>query len=235
MKVPQLPYQVKSFVFLLLVFLLSGCFEIREELAIKYDGSGKYMLKLDFSGQAGLLQKILKIEENRPEGSPAKEIVTFLNEAFRKGASDFSSIPGIQNSASIYNADSLIFGFQFDFESVSSLNQALALNHYSPNANVYLEPYYEYEKGKFRKDTTFYLRKLFKGFDSLRNNPPIDSVVNQATFHFILQAPGKIKRYEVEEDSIVQTERTALLFSLPLTKYQKSTELLSFYTKFKRR
>ncbi len=142
--------------------MLTGCFEIREDLQFNSSGGGSYQLTMDFSKSRALLEMIItasKDEKVNPfgmEGNPFKQV----DSLFLASSSQLNSITGIRNANSLKDDRNFQYGLRFEFESTEALNTALSEIQYNADAAPSYERYYNFSKGVINKTDAFNLRAL---------------------------------------------------------------------------
>jgi len=102
-------------------FLLTGCFNITEELFLENIGSGTYIttVKMD------KLQEIMEMVKSfAPDSLQSNNSMSGLSDSLQQMMADLSNVPGISDVKSI-KPDSSSFTVSFRFKDVQALNAAL--------------------------------------------------------------------------------------------------------------
>ena len=110
--------------FFLVSFLLTGCFEIKEKVHLKEDGTGRVTLIMNLSESKVNVANYLKMGEVNGIKIPD---IREIEAEFQKVKSAFASAPGISNVAADSDYREFIFTISGDFESVEDLNNSI--NH----------------------------------------------------------------------------------------------------------
>ncbi|MCU0390495.1 MAG: hypothetical protein MUE81_05220 [Thermoflexibacter sp.] len=193
------------FISLFLLFSMTACFEVKEEISMKSDGSGTYTMLIDMSKSKNLLDIFMKMNENEDKVSPAE-----IDSTFVKGAEDLNKMEGITNAQSVNDKKNYVFGMKFDFKDIDALNDALN----ETNRRKYPElesfpPIYKLEKKNLERTNFFY----FKGLTDFSEQSGGDQqkveqmrgILQTATFISIIRLPqGKIKKFS--NDKFVLSE-----------------------------
>lgn len=101
--------------------LLSSCFEVREKLHLKENGSGQFVYTLDFSQSQSALSMAKMMADFRNKTSPDKKIKNSVDKTLEA----LQSTDGISNAAVNRDDERFIYKVSFDFRDVESLNAAL--------------------------------------------------------------------------------------------------------------
>jgi len=137
--------------YLLLVFVLlatSSCFDIKEKIYLKRNGSGTYSFVVDMSGMKGLIEMMQSMgdemseetesdssgelaeaeeaeaefgDEEPDEGSP----VGGMSNDFKDKGAELAAIDGINSVEMIDDEENFQFGIQFEFDNLEALNEAM--------------------------------------------------------------------------------------------------------------
>ncbi len=204
------------FIFLILTFTLASCFEIREEIDIKANGSGTYIMTLDMSKSKNILDMATQMVENEDK-IPFSEI----DSAFIKSAEALNKMEDISNAQGIKDKENYIFTTKFDFKSVDALNDAL--NEMNKRKYPELESFpivYKYEKKVLERTSHFYMKGLTDfseqtGGDEQKMSQ-IKSLMKTAIYTSIIRTPeGKIKKFS-NTNAILSDDKKELRLSVNL-------------------
>lgn len=114
---------IKQFVLLIPIFLLTSCFDILDKVNLKADGSGEYSLILNASKSKTRLASISKMETINGKKVPKKsEIEDKINEAARI----FRTTPGISNVKTSLDFENYIIKLSCNFRKIEDINAGLA-------------------------------------------------------------------------------------------------------------
>lgn len=185
-----------SFLFIIFTFILTGCFEIREEMDIRNDGGGTYSITLDMSKSKNMLDMAEQLAEN-DEKIPFSEV----DSAFIKSAEALNSMEGISNAQGLKDRENYIFTTQFDFKSIDALNDAL--NEMNKRKYPELENFpvvYRYEKKVLERTNHFYMKGLTDFSEQTGGDEQklgqIKAIMQTAIYTSIIRTPdGKIKKF----------------------------------------
>ena len=109
---------------LVLLFLLSltSCFEVIEEVNLKNDGTGDFMLTVNMSEHKTKLASIMLLDSVRGYRVPSKtEILSFLND-LNNYLKDSEGISQVKHT---YDFEEFIFTLSFNFNKVENINSAI--------------------------------------------------------------------------------------------------------------
>ena len=105
-----------------IAFLLSGCFEVREEIDLKADGSGRVTFTLNMSESKGNLANYMKVGSVNGKKTPTRQEIEAEIIRFRKV---FAASKGISEVRTSSNFDDFIFSVSALFDNVQNLNAAI--------------------------------------------------------------------------------------------------------------
>jgi hypothetical protein len=191
----------KSWVWLLWASLLpvcTACFEIREEVDIKKDGSGTYALLVDMSQSKAMLELAMAMTENKDK-LPLGE----LDSSFVKGTARFQDVPGISQVQPINNRQDFVFGMKFDFKDVAALNLALQKSTSDPQtgrpATGPAPEVYKYAKRTLERSGDFFLKGLADldalASDNSENTDQVKTLLKSGSYVSIIRTEGKIRKF----------------------------------------
>lgn len=136
---------------ILTVFIVSGCFNIVEEINMKADGSGELVLTLDMSQSVNNVRSYLEAGVLEGEKLPSKsQMQYFLSDL----ENELASMPGLSEVDIQSNWSSFVFRFRCRFRKVEDLDNALfALAKKSSNNERQWDakPNYRFQNGIFRR------------------------------------------------------------------------------------
>lgn len=194
--------KLSFFLPLFLVFILTSCFEIKEEIIINKKGNGSYKMTFHFSEESSFMEKLISRSEKEGDTSIQKSFKN-INDAFYQAATDLNEIIGIKNAKSI-EEDNYTFGLQFDFDDVAALNIALAQTT-DANGNLEFKSHYKFHKKTLTRTDEFNLNRFTdtviskkeekEGGISESINLQFAKIFETAKYTFIVKTSGKIKSY----------------------------------------
>lgn len=106
---------------LLTMGIMTSCFEVREKLHLKKNGSGQFVYTLDFSESSNTLSIAKMMAGFRNKTSPDEKIKKSMQQTLEA----LQSTEGISNANIERNDERFIYKVSFDFDDVESLNAAL--------------------------------------------------------------------------------------------------------------
>jgi hypothetical protein len=142
----KLNLSYRLFVVTLSCLFLSSCFDLREKIYLKKDGSGTFSFTIDLA-QSKLFLDMAKKFSDSDQASPTAN----LNSSFDKSKEELEAIKGITNVRPISDEKNYIFGIQFDFANISALNLALekALIKDDKSKSSFVK--YQFNKGQLER------------------------------------------------------------------------------------
>lgn len=158
--------------FVLLILICSSCFEIKEILSLRKDGTGSYQFIIDMSQSRAMLSMLENMgdeDTTSEKKSPFEEV----DESFEETKARLEAIEGIINVASIKDEENLQFGVEFEFLNSYSLNKALNRINIEKEEQMGKEKiYFNFSKRSFERYNTEnftdeLLRSTGMGEDSL--------------------------------------------------------------------
>lgn len=136
---------------LILLLTLTGCFEIREEINMKADGSGEATMVFDLSKSKGKLKQYMKMEKVENYRVPSEvEIESFLYQV-KSSMRMMKDITYVETKSDWSN---FIFHITARFDNVDALNEAIAgLSEQMKHLEIppVTTANYHYEKGRFSR------------------------------------------------------------------------------------
>ena len=109
---------MKFIAFIILLFSLTSCIELLDDITINKDGSGKFKFNVNLSSSKVETKSILDIDTINGQYVPKKEDIEAEIKSFK---SKLEKQPGISNVIIETNWEDLIIKFSCDFESVDKL------------------------------------------------------------------------------------------------------------------
>lgn len=109
--------QFLSLFLVLASLFLSACFEVKEEITLKKNGSGSYQMVIDFSEAMDLMTMF------QEEGGQGEDFEENIDSGINQQISDLQRVEGITKVAS--RREKGILHLSYDFASVDALNEAL--------------------------------------------------------------------------------------------------------------
>lgn len=225
--------------FIAIVLLCSSCFDIKEEIYLKKDGSGTFRLLLDFSSHKEMLRALAEdsADSDYPtfgEKKPFEEMI----QVWTGGALALNEIKGIDDATAIVNKEAFIYGWQFSFADVNALNLVLALKDGGEFDTSYLPPY-SFQKKELTKQGVFSFFQLFAEFTGNTVDTK-DAVLKKqkkaifagASYQCTISVEGKVRKYNNKEYKL-SSDKKRLLFIGSLLDVQSGKAYIGNLIKFK--
>jgi hypothetical protein len=161
---------IHRFKFLLLTLgtlLLSGCFEVIEEVTYKSTESGTYLMTVNCSKSRTRLNALMKLDTFMGVNIPSTYEVS---DYFRKAHAAVSKVPGISKSDYTTDYQNYIFTFTFTFDKTETMNKAINAAAQSvtqksalPYYNVFAFKQNTFQRHKTPNDSLAKIAKVRKG------------------------------------------------------------------------
>ena len=162
-----------------LILFCTSCFEIKEILNLRKDGTGTYQFIIDMSQSRAMLSMLEGMGDQdtdeqdtttQEKDSPFKDV----NDSFQETKERLEAIEGIINVGEINDEENLQFGIQFEFLSAYALNKALNRIDFDKEKDKVVKEnvHFAFSKKTFQRySTDFFTNDLAKnagmGEDSL--------------------------------------------------------------------
>ena len=210
--------KINYLILISLLFLFTSCFEVREEIDLKNDGSGTYQMILDMSKSKNMLDIAVKMAEADEKMQTIGNPFTDVDSAFVKGAQSLNSMEGISNAKGTYDKQNYIFITKFDFKNIDALNDAL--NELNKRKSPDLESFpatFRLEKKTFERTNTFYMRELTNFSEQVNGDEQklaqMQAILKTATYTSIIRiTEGKIKKFS-NEKAVLSNDKKELRLS----------------------
>ncbi|HAA15381.1 MAG TPA: hypothetical protein DCE41_28265 [Cytophagales bacterium] len=132
--------------FILGLFFLTSCLEIREQVYIKRNGSGTFTLTVDMSQMKSMMAAMGVNLEDMGEEDPFANMET----DFEDQKAELESIPGVTNARVITDREAYAISVAFDFTDIDALNAGANRVFEDENKNSQIE-YYRFSRGTFER------------------------------------------------------------------------------------
>ncbi len=182
---------------------LTSCFELREEISIRADGSGKYALILDMAQSKHLINKKINDSEMPLVG---------LDSAFIRSAKRLNQLDGISEAKGIKDLKKYIFGVQFRFKNTDALNHALSSMN-TQEGDYPPEPLeiYDFTKKTLIRSSNFYLKRVLETLDETHEQEA-KNMLQRASYKHIMRTSEKFKK-STNRDYKLHTNKKELSLS----------------------
>jgi hypothetical protein len=203
---------------LLTMLLLSGCFNITDEIFLEKDGSGRYSTVIDMSKLKEMLDMVKTMMPDTAQGqnNELKDLDSLQNMW-----KDLENIPGISEVKRQKN-DKYVISVSFRFTNISALNDAMsrrAKKEDQPPTKT--GPFYSFIPGQFScNDTTLAgMGDVFKGMnkqgesnDSLAMAMTMmKGMMGDMSYTSIYHLPGKVSTVSNKQAKVSEDGKTVTL------------------------
>ncbi len=173
----------KIFLFLIPLFLLSGCIDIVEEITINPDKSGTVTFSMDMGMLGGYA---MNLGESYMQGTLLEQIKNLPATA----TALLKNVDGLSNIKSVTNKDGL-YSVSFDFKNDKDLNQAL-YTLFDAKKPFFAPNYMKIKKHKIvKKNYAPVLRLFLKKYKDQIKDASILKLINYKT---IFNLPAEVKK-----------------------------------------
>ena len=151
-----------TFIFLGLLFLCTGCFEIVEEVSFNKDGSGHVTLTLNLSKSKTKLNSIMLLDSINNYKVPSESKIRIqIAEAINR----VKKIEGISNLKNTINFNDFIFTVSCDFQNTDALNTVISTFSTKKDvAMIQQQKHFSFDKSQntFTRNYHYDISKEFK-------------------------------------------------------------------------
>lgn len=125
---------------LLLIFSLSSCFEVIEDVTINKDGSGTFKINANFSESSGKIKTCMLLDSMFGVAMPNQ---VMIEENFAKAISQLKNTAGITNIVTTQNFEDYLFSISYDFNNETTLNNSFLqiIQVFDKNGVLPYQPY----------------------------------------------------------------------------------------------
>jgi hypothetical protein len=199
-----------------LLMVMTGCFDITEEVTLKKDGSGQYSSIMDASKFAEQMQLFAAMDTT---GEMIPKLKYSLDSAFTTTWASYSTLKGVKN-VKIDTSKEYVYKVTFDFDNISALNSAL-----NKDKNAGQENIYAWEKGKLsRKDMPLNLNDLKT--DDEQQKEMMKTFLKDMKYMVIFHLPNDVKNVS-NKVAKISTDRKTVTFESNLLDVTEGTVKLS--------
>lgn len=214
---------MKLFPFFIAIFLLSGCFEIREEVNMKADGSGEVSFVVNLSQSKENVAKYMAMGSVEGYKVPKKEEV---EANLAKMNSLISAVPGMSTVMTKSDWSNYIFSVSGRFAHVEALNKAMEIvaKEYDKEGKHAAsgKSGFGYNNSQFRRFSTYPAKaKEFAELPSMQRY-----VLESATMTSIYRFDRNIRNVSHPKAQLSPSGK-AVMLTLPISELMKGTGTLS--------
>lgn len=206
----------KSKIWVLLIFAaalnLQSCFEIREVVTFRENGSGSFSLSIDLSQVKQMMQGFGRQEEMEGD-SPFQNMET----EYHKTREKLEDVDGITNMRFISENDGYVITTGFDFSDVSALNIGMDVVYENETEFEAVPEYYRFKRRNFERTASHnfldLVKKEFSGSDMSVEGMDLSTLFADVAYvnviHFEDRKIRRVKSGDVEvsEDGATATNR----------------------------
>ena len=156
----------KIFILLVIFFAtsLQSCFEIREVVSFREDGSGSFSLSIDLSKVKQMI-KGLNQQEDIENRSPIQN----MSDEYEKTKAKLEVVDGISNLRFISENDGYVITTGFDFKDIDALNKGMDVVYENESDAASVPEYYRFKRWRFERTSSHnfidQLKNEFTGSD----------------------------------------------------------------------
>ena len=186
--------EINSFLFIIIIFIFSSCFEIVEEVNLDEAGGGDFKLTVNLSKSKGQVKNLLALDTLRGRNVPSiEEIGIEIDKIVR----ELEEVEGVSEVSSVKNFDDFILSISYHFNDINTLNRSIQYvveNHTNNRPDLTQITFYNYQDNVFERKVDFDYSIIMKNFRSdlkiletstytsiYRFKVPVDYVSNSST------------------------------------------------------
>lgn len=193
-------------------FICTACFDIRENIFLKKDGSGKFTFVIDMS-ELKVMFGSSQDSTSVTSGLEVKKPTDKIDSKFEDVKKELRTIDGISNIIQNVDTTNIIVTIGFDFKNVTALNGAMNVL-FKDEENLKPVTYYEYKNKQFKRLESASKGFLKAGFED-KNAPKDKKDTEKSPFNLdgLFQTISYTTTYEFESDIQKSINKEALLSS----------------------
>ncbi|PSJ74137.1 hypothetical protein C7N43_25425 [Sphingobacteriales bacterium UPWRP_1] len=224
---PAAPFMRKLIVTLCLCFILvlSGCFNVTEEITLRKNGSGTSRVTVDMSSMMGMLSAFI------PDS--LKESMD-LDQLMSTDMGKFTTVSGISNVRS-ERLGEYAYAISYDFANMEALNKAQALNNETDTGFGKMATRFTSKKGKLCRETNYSSSEAAGEEEhSLQDNKELFAMMGEPKYTVIYHLPSKIKKASVKGvDAKVDKDGTTVSIEYNFTDFMEAEgKIMDHYIKY---
>lgn len=177
---------LKYLIILISPLILTGCFEVIEEVNLNEDNSGEFKVTLNLSKSKGQVKSLLSIDTIKGKRIPS---IAEIEKAIDDLAKDLEAYPGISNVKTKKNFEDFILSINYTFNTVETLNKSIQYiieKHTHNRPNLSKTNFYKLEGDTFTRSDEFDFGILMTNFSS------DTKVLETSTYTCIYRFPNSI-------------------------------------------
>ena len=203
------------------LLVLSGCFDIKEEIYLEKNGSGKYVSTIDMSQLKEMLTALKAMMPDTAGGG--KDEFSDLNnlDSLQQLWKDIDEVPGITD-VKREKKDDMVFVVSFRFADIKALNTAMTKRNKSEDPEKKVSgDFFTFSSGNFAcNDTSFGgLNDVMKGMNSGAEGSDSTAMalsmmkgfMGDMKYTSIYHLPGKVSSYSNKDAKLSEDGKTVTL------------------------
>lgn len=225
-----------------LLFSLTGCFEISEEITLKKNGSGTYAFTLDMSQIVSMAKAFEEAAKDSTDTEEEKNTKGKDEELFadsEEGLAELEAVAGITNVTQKADSEEGILSFSFDFRDIDALNAAFkAMSKNSEEGKALKTDVFAYKKGKlvrkpaenFMVDNIVSSAAEGAGGDDSQSEM-VKSMFKSGKYTLRIKVPRKVRKFDNEVGNIINENE--VLMEVSLDQLMEHSEYIDYTLKYK--
>ncbi len=212
--------RIKALCFIILLLpLLTGCFDLVEEITIHNNGSGTFVFEANLSQSKTKIKTMMALDSMDGIKIPS---IKELNKEMDKAKGILLASDGISNFTESRNFDDFIFSSHFDFRDVTCLNKALSTLFKAFNPGVSPpENSYQFDNHTFTRKNDYNGRQEIKKIQKKEI-----ALLGSANMTCIYRFDTDIKEFS-NKDAKLSKSGKALFLKLPIPDLVNGTKNIS--------
>ncbi len=188
-----------SVVAIVIALLSTSCFEVREEITLKSNGSGTYSTVFDMSEMMGMLNMFMP-DSLKGEMSDSLDFSKMMTP---EEISKYSSIKGISNVRSDSDEE-YVMKMSYDFANIDALNRSMAID--SGDGPLGISTVFKRKGSKFERVSEMVSEGGENPLSGLMGGEGDDdegmgemmNMMNKPTYTLVYNLPGKVKKVKTK-------------------------------------
>ena len=205
---------------LLTTLVFTGCFDIKEEIFLEKNGSGKYITTIDMTKLKDMVEMFkTMMPDSSGEGNDELNKLNSLD-SLQQLWKDIDNVPGITDVKRT-KKEEMVYEISFRFSDIKSLNTAMTKKNKSDDSVKVSGDFYSFTAGEFAcNDTSFGgVGDMMKGFDSgMAQNDSAAMAMNMLKgfmgdmkYTSIYHLPGKVNSFSNKNAKLSEDGKTLTL------------------------
>ncbi|MGB3007084.1 MAG: hypothetical protein WBC06_11275 [Chitinophagaceae bacterium] len=215
----------RNLLFIAIAFMITGCWEVTEEITINKDGSGTYVNKLDISKYIEQYETLSAMDSSNKQMIP--DFKKALDSSFRLVVLKYKLIKGV-SSAKLDTSITNLYTISFNFSDVDVLNMALD----SDKKEKTEKELYSWSKGTLvRKGGGVNMIDELTETEG-EQNELMDSYTSEMHYKLIYHLPGAVKKMS-NDNALLSDDKKTVTLETNFNDVKKNAKLLMNEVKYK--